>query len=121
LIVGITTAAEVPPKAAPKNKLCSQSSFSIKFPMNTPISITAPKLKIVIRDAPKSAFLRTLSSSPIPLSNKMAIRVIVVKTVPSLPRSCGEINLSIGPMSKPINISSNTLGIRVLEKRALKV
>jgi hypothetical protein len=55
---------------------------------------------------------------PSPLSNKITISSILVKTLSTIPKSADETILKTGPIIMPSNISGKTSGTRVLTNRA---
>ena len=116
-----TTAEEVPPTAAPRNRQCRSVRSSRKRPTRKAMTMTQTKLSIVSRVALPMDCLRVWGLRLVPLSKRMTIRVIVVNTLPNWPRSAGEMRCSTGPTTRPISISSRTLGILVFTKRALNV
>jgi hypothetical protein len=78
------------------------------------------KLIIVRSSEGASVFLITASRRPAPLSKRIIIRVIVVKTWPSPPKKSLVITPLIGPMIIPIIRRRSTFGIFVLSKSSLK-
>ena len=69
---------------------------------------------------PLMEFSRVLKFSWVPLSNRMITKVMVVKTLATEPKSEGLTHLKMGPMNKPMNISSRTSGMRLRLKISVK-
>ena len=63
--------------------------------------------------------LSELKRNPVPLSKSMTISVMVVNTLPKLPKFSGVANDRIGPMRIPMIIKISTVGIFVYSKRLL--
>jgi len=105
---------------APTKMEFIQSNLVSMFARNAVMITVIMKFMIVIREAAPMDLLMSLNCRLDPLSNKMMIRVIVVKTFPRCPKKSLVTIPPTGPIRMPIKSNSNTLGILVLSKSSLK-
>jgi len=118
--MGMTTAEEVPPTIAPINTELNTSIESSQRETKEVMITVITKLSRVSNVAEPMAFFTSLKLRPDPLSNRITISVMVVKTLPSLPKKSLVIIPLTGPMMIPIKSSNNTFGILVLSNSSLK-
>ena len=120
LTIGMTTAEEVPARMAPRVSPLSQGSPSETMPTTVNATRVARKVTIVRERVGPTARRSTSMLRLVPLSSRMAIRVSVVITGPTLPKSSGPRNPVMGPISRPTRISRRTSGRRVRSNSAVK-
>jgi hypothetical protein len=119
LTIGITTAEEVPPIMAPTKTELRGLSLKKNLVIKDAITIVMTKFRTVSRVAEPIALLISLIFSPEPLSKRITIRVIVVKTLPIFPKKSFVIKPLTGPIIIPIRSKRRTFGIFVLLNSSL--
>ena len=83
--------------------------------------VMTTKLRMVASRAGPIDLPRTWRSRVVPLWNRMQMSVIVVNTLPAVPKESGLMRPDMGPRIRPMSISRSTLGILVLAKATLKM
>ena len=120
LVIGTTTAEDVPPKITPSIKL--ERKFKSKKLNEKKVTMTVVTIKLARVKKPEvlNELIRTLKFNEQPLSKSMTTKAIVVITSPIFPKSEGETILKTGPITIPKIIRINTSGIKVFLKTKLK-
>jgi hypothetical protein len=109
MIIAKELSARITPKIREYKKLSPKTIFASRA---TTISITI-KLMMVSRELSAQVVRICDILMRSPLSNKMTISSILVKTWSTIPKSCDDTILSTGPRIMPSTISGNTSGIPV--------
>ena len=117
---GITTAEEVPPRIAPSVNAVKGGIFTSNHAINPTTIVVTKKLPSVNAIVPFIAARIALIRRSNPPWKRINANVTVVKTSVSTPNASAFTKPSMGPMTRPIIMSSSTSGIRFFSNRPVK-